>query len=351
MTCCNWKSKKSNYVCTNEADKSGYCLFHKPNKSKIEKEEFIKLIIERKINDFSGFIFDMEFNPSKVINYEYEELRFDEAVFEEDVDFSNMIVKKNIFFNYTVFKKNITFKDSIMIQNCTFYKTKFNENLIKHKVFNNTLFKGQLLVIDEVENFPRLDGVEFGSCTKIIMKNIDYDKEHNKYGKINYRIAKNQAVKIGNYENTGNYYYNERKYGGISIRKSDYLNRREYLSAKFLEFIARHSIGYGEKPWNIAWITIGVISLFALFYMFSGVKILDEIVNVDLIDIKNYTFNELAIIYINLWYFSIVTFTTVGYGDIVPYTIYSRILVVIEVILGILMAGIIASVIIKRMIK
>ena len=42
----------------------------------------------------------------------------------------------------------------------------------------------------------------------------------------------------------------------------------------------------------------------------------------------------LAIPYFDFLYFSIVTITTVGYGDITPYTRWAKILVTLEILLG-----------------
>ncbi|MFA5352389.1 MAG: potassium channel family protein, partial [Candidatus Gracilibacteria bacterium] len=44
--------------------------------------------------------------------------------------------------------------------------------------------------------------------------------------------------------------------------------------------------------------------------------------------------------FFDYFYFSIVTFTTLGYGDIVPVTIIEKIIVGVEVLLGFTMLGI-----------
>lgn len=59
-------------------------------------------------------------------------------------------------------------------------------------------FKGPDLVVNKVENFPRMDGIIFSMCTKFVLKNVEYGKSEYEHGKINYRIARNQATKIEN---------------------------------------------------------------------------------------------------------------------------------------------------------
>ena len=49
--------------------------------------------------------------------------------------------------------------------------------------------------------------------------------------------------------------------------------------------------------------------------------------------------NERIPTWFTFYYYSIVTFTTLGFGDIVPKNILAEILVTIEVILGYIMLG------------
>ena len=92
---CKWSSKINNeLICNHEADDSGYCIFHKKHKTKEENKEVIKLIKEKKISDFSGFIFEENFNINEVIDYSYKELNFTETTFIKEVLFNNLKVKQ-----------------------------------------------------------------------------------------------------------------------------------------------------------------------------------------------------------------------------------------------------------------
>lgn len=54
--------------------------------------------------------------------------------------------------------------------------------------------------------------------------------------------------------------------------------------------------------------------------------------------------------FIDSLYFSIVTFATVGYGDILPHTPIEKILVISEIIIGYLMGGLLIAILAKRVI-
>ena len=171
-------------------------------------------------------------------------------------------------------------------------------------------------------------------------------------GKINYRIARNQANKIGDHERIGYYYYKERAYGSKNIRVEDYPTYRDYLSTKFFDALSKYTVGYGERPWNILIVSVMTISIFALLYMFIGIKTLNnELIGISIKTLSQHSLFEILNTYIDLWYFSMVTFTTVGYGDMIVTTTIGKILVGLEVFFGITIGAAWTSVIIKRMIR
>lgn len=93
------------------------------------------------------------------------------------------------------------------------------------------------------------------------------------------------------------------------------------------------------------------ISIFALLYMFIGIKTLNnELIGISIKTLSQHSLVEILNTYIDLWYFSMVTFTTVGYGDMIVTTTIGKILVGLEVF-GITIGAAWTSVIIKRMIR
>lgn len=348
---CKWSSNiNSEVFCNHKTLEDGYCIFHKKHKTKEENEIFFKLIKEKKISDFRGFVFEQDFDINKVIDYSYEQLNFSEATFIKEALFNNYTFNAKVIFNQTNFLDFTTFINSKFRYSCTFNNVIFNPKHSNKKIFMGVEFMGQNLIINSVHNLPRMDGIKFDEYTKFILLDVDYEKEYCINGKINYRIAKNQANKIGDHERIGYYYYKERDYGSKNIKVEDYPTYNDYLSSKFFDLLSKYTVGYGERPWNILIVSIITISIFALLYMFIGIENLNnETIGINIKILSKHSFFEILKIYIDFWYFSMVTFTTLGYGDMIVTTAIGKILVSIEVFFGLTIAAAWTSVIIKRM--
>ena len=151
-----------------------------------------------------------------------------------------------------------------------------------------------------------------------------------------YRMAKQVYTNMGQYDRAGDYHYKERREGwyaernsriGKAIKKSKsmvnwlpgkHLCLRKCLarvgytfgrmSTRFTKILADDILGYFEKPWRIAGrsaLLIGACTV--LFWAFNLVG-----TNVDIMahNIRRDFWQAL--------YFSVVTFTTLGFGDLQP---------------------------------
>lgn len=349
---CKWVSKENrNVKCHRHADDSGYCLFHKSNKSPREIALFEAYIRKGEISDFTGFYFDDKFDINKIVNYKYEKLKFCEVVFESDVNFSNFIFEKSVDFTNTEFKGEVNFRSSTFFNNCVFSKTIFNPKYINESIFEKSNFNGQKLIVEKCAYFPRLDGIIFSPYTKFILKDTNYNDNNAICGRNNYKIARIQAKQTEDNENIGYYYYNERNYTSKFLKTNKYNGYKDYLVNDFFDFLSKNFIGYGEKPFKLLLTSIFIISLFALIYMFTGIKTMDYgLIKIDLFN-NLYTFHEFITLYMEAWYFSMITFSTVGYGDIIVFGILGKIIACIEIFLGITIHATWTSVLFSRMIK
>ena len=83
-----------------------------------------------------------------------------------------------------------------------------------------------------------------------------------------------------------------------------------------LQFM-RLSCGYGEKPIRVILTSWIVIILCAFLFLYGGVQTPDRLINQDFLSGFHH-FKELSLDFFNCIYFSVVSFTTLGYGDYHP---------------------------------
>ena len=96
---------------------------------------------------------------------------------------------------------------------------------------------------------------------------------------------------------------------------------------KIFALFLRWSCDYGRSfSRYLAWVVAFVVFYAGAYWFLIGNTLLDGL------------------------YFSIVTFATVGYGDILPHTPLEKILVISEIIIGYLMGGLLIAILAKRVI-
>ena len=108
--------------------------------------------------------------------------------------------------------------------------------------------------------------------------------------------------------------------------------------------------GYGERLSNIIFTIIGIIIICMIFYGIEGVRYSDPI-NGDRIigffteDAQKFgLFNTIG----NLFYFSVVVYSTVGFGEMVPIGIIGKITMIFEGIIGGLVLAILIIALYKK---
>ena len=147
-----------------------------------------------------------------------------------------------------------------------------------------------------------------------------------------YLILKNYFTHEGMYDVAGEYYHREKIMEGAYYRATK--QWRKYLANKLFFLIA----GYGERPSHVAICWAVVITLCAgLYYGFNG------IVDQDKLD-YNPSVLESA-------YFSIVAFTTLGFGDLVPRPGAFQIVAASEALVGAGLMSIFIFVFARKMIR
>ena len=98
----------------------------------------------------------------------------------------------------------------------------------------------------------------------------------------------------------------------------------ELIRDQLLSYISWLTWGYGEKPFRIILNSVLLMLLFSFIYFFSSNEMLSGNV-------------------VNSIYYSAITFTTLGYGDIVPKTDLLKLAAAIEAVLGAFSMGLIVA--------
>ena len=102
--------------------------------------------------------------------------------------------------------------------------------------------------------------------------------------------------------------------------------------------------GYGEKPENTVIFSLYLILISAILYFMFGVHHGDTVLQMDF---SQSAWHNLKTFFMTLYY-SVVTFTTLGYGDITPFGI-TRLFAAIEAFIGSFTIALFVVVFVKRM--
>ncbi|MGD2249442.1 MAG: pentapeptide repeat-containing protein [Candidatus Methanofastidiosia archaeon] len=282
----------------------------------------------------------------------FQDASFDNTTFQYHVDFEETTFQQNVSFDNTTFQKNVMF-DKATFQDASFDNTTFQKNASFNKIkfrsisFNGTiiernlkfktdpkqnnelnlqnaqfLFKGYITANLTKAKFygANLENVVFNQCEW--PKKL-YEEVHMKPGYVSlkdietiYRNLKQSMHNSGNYSKAGEFFYKE-----MEIKRKIAKTKEKYFQWLWLEFYRRLA-GYGEHPENTVIVSFSVILVFALFYRGFGClqyTVINSCLSQQIIDVL---------------YFSFVTFTTLGLGDIRPMTSIGKMLVCLEAIIG-----------------
>jgi uncharacterized protein YjbI with pentapeptide repeats len=138
-------------------------------------------------------------------------------------------------------------------------------------------------------------------------------------------------------ELSGEYFYLFKKTESINLKGFE----------KFKSFIGHFTCGYGERPFFSLMTSMILVLTCGTLYMFFGVNANNEVIAFR--PTLSQPFPPLN--HLILWYhFSLVTFSTVGYGNVVPVG-GSLIVSAFEMVLGIIMVGIWVSTLVRKMVR
>lgn len=240
-------------------------------------------------------------------------------------------------------------------KNCDFYKANLkNAHCFKVDFSNSSLmkvnFENANLHFANLENCNLL-GCNFKDAK---LENIIWGKEIIQEKKA--RSSKNFSEKLDYYQQAEEIYRNLRRTteadglfetAGLFFQKEMKMRRMQmplFSLKRFISKVVEVTCGYGERPLRIIFISFFVILFFSLLYFFAGINYSGNIIS---FSSSNSVIDNFQV-FLNSLYFSVVTFTTLGYGDITPVGV-TKFFVSIEALLGGFILALFVVVFVKKM--
>ena len=273
------------------------------------------------------------------LNCKFKNISFENCDFYTSQDDINIFNSKTSFTNS--YFKNCHIEKNVF-QNISLNNIYFIHSNMKNIIFNE-IYMDKIYITDcdcrslKIIN-PEITDLKFDDnfLTKFdeetFIDEIKVDKNYKKTYETAFKVYREFATKFEAnrlIDNSGEYYYKSK------VMENKYLNGMK----KIKSYIYWLLCGYGERPTYALITSLEIVLIFAIIYMLTGLNMGGYIIDYSMmLEFGIYSPNLISDFMKSL-YFSIVTFTTVGYGDITPVGI-SVFLSGIEMLLGLTMVGV-----------
>jgi len=304
---------------------------------------------------------------------------FIEATFKGQVDFGAVTFKRHADFRKVNFEDDADFRLKYSVGIAHFSRIKvfsgkklfirlnnkggeisFERAYLENTDLDIELVEG--ILIDFTDALLRNTKIQRDQIENHILQ--EEKKEFSKAQQV-FLLLKNNFHSIGQYENESWAYKKEKDMDRLSHSYPFYMKELKKKDKKeklpFLKWIKKGNFkkwiisvfsnmiyGYGERPWNVVKTAVVIIIIFALSFSLIGIgkpEIIELKVtgiyqnsgNIVDLAIKGFFENSEIRNFPDSLYFSLITFTTLGYGDFRPLEGLGRILAGSEAFLGAIM--------------
>lgn len=298
-----------------------------------------KIKVEHSLKFINNYIkVDKDIDIKIIENLDLSYLKFKDIDFE-NIKFKNCSFENSIFINCKVNKLNIIGSDlrNVIFKDFEINKINIEDSTLKKGVFMKCNITYIRIKDCDLKSFkliePNIDSFEFDdSLVTKFDEDTFFDNNKFTYNENNYRFYKDIAYKFQ--QNNLLNHYGEYFYIYKNIERKNLKGFEKYKST-LLYMIC----GYGERPTYALLTSLEIILVFTILYMVFGLSLENEIISYKSLILLDKSIHVIIDDFIRAFHFSIVTFTTVGYGDITPIG-YSILLSGMEMFLGVTMVGI-----------
>lgn len=151
-----------------------------------------------------------------------------------------------------------------------------------------------------------------------------------------YRSLYHACDERGLYEESSNFHHRDR----IMRRYQLEFPSKDWLVSYLVDVLC----GYGEKPLRVVIFSMVIILFWSILYSCIGLNYNDQLLFLSI----NKPWGQNLSVFMHCLYFSVVTFTTLGYGDITPFG-PAKALAAIEAFIGSFTIAIFVVVFVKKM--
>jgi hypothetical protein len=310
------------YICEEKANNSGYCYWHDHSIDKTGNE------VKQALVDYAS-----SGGLTRGICLKNADL--------SHIDLVNHHSKTGYDFSYTDFYRANLFGAHLF--NITFHKASLMKADLKNAKLNcANLEETNLLGVKwkgcKIENIQLRKKISQENLAKKALKenNLEQAIDYFQQAEEVYRDLRIHSEQEGIFTLSGKLIQKELTMRRMQMPKYS-INR---LTSKFVDLFC----GYGEDPLRIVGISLLLIFFCAILYTFTGLNYQDEYIAYSSLQTPLENFN----FFLSSLYYSVVTFTTLGYGDFTPIGI-SRTIAAFEAFTGSFTIALFVVVFVKKM--
>lgn len=307
-------------------------------------------IIYRNTFNFTNFEMCDFLNTAFYYN-EFNECKLDNVTFENS---GNKIVLSDV---YDVFFCNRQIKCSL--KNVDYSKAiLLSQTFEENKYDNNTEFS--LKYYDDFKKVQNNLSKKELKCMNIALDDVDKKEYIRIYMNLYHNLFKEYKSTVMTKEAYEFYYIYKCLEKDLKLQIFKECSTIDNIINWVKDWILYKTCGFGERPSRVLWLGLYLILCSSLLYLFLGIDNTKQPIlyiglyhNLDTIfphgyNIINVTVNGFISDYLTCVYFSIITSATIGYGDYIPLTLGSRVLVCFQAITSMILVALFLGIMIRK---